>query len=90
MLAERVSSLGNCLSHLDLWQICVYMHTHIHTVQVSDDGRTLFSVPNEVGEGGGVLAGSCCSMVEVFRNLVNVMNVPVGEAVAMLAENPAR
>lgn len=67
--------------------------THAHTnnfapctVQVSDDAKTLVSV----GNGGGVLAGSCCSMVEVFHNLVNVLNVPLGEAVAMLAENPAR
>ena len=37
-----------------------------------------------------MLAGSCVSMVATLHNLVRTLNVPLGEAVAMLSENPAR
>ena len=57
---------------------------HLCAVQVSPDGRALRMV------GEGVLAGSCCSMIDILHNLVRTLDVPLGEAVAMLSENPAR
>ena len=65
--------------------VCLYLHIPLHTVQVSEDGRTLSTMGSE-----RVLAGSCCSMVDILHNLVNVIGLPLGQAVAMLAENPAR
>ena len=40
--------------------------------------------------GEETLAGSCCSMLDTLHSLVHTLAVPVGEAVAMLSENPAR
>ena len=53
-------------------------------MQVSEDSRTVSLL------GESVLAGSCCTLEDTLHNLVNVLEVPVGEAVAMLSENPAR
>ena len=53
-------------------------------MQVSEDGRTVSLL------GESVLAGSCCTLEDTLHNLVNMLGVPVGEAVAMLSENPAR
>jgi hypothetical protein len=36
------------------------------------------------------LVGSCCTMLDIFNSLINVLNVPVGKAFMMLSENPAR
>jgi N-acetylglucosamine-6-phosphate deacetylase len=36
------------------------------------------------------LAGSAARMVELVRTMVDEVNVPLGEAVAMATENPAR
>ena len=36
------------------------------------------------------LAGSAARMVELVRTMVREVNVPLGEAVAMATENPAR
>ncbi|XP_062514677.1 N-acetylglucosamine-6-phosphate deacetylase-like isoform X2 [Corticium candelabrum] len=40
--------------------------------------------------GSDVLAGSCCSLLQSFRSLVDVLGVPVGHAACMLSETPAR
>ena len=61
-----------------------HTHTHTHTVQVSEDGKTMSLV------GQNVITGSCCTMVDILHSLVRVLNVPLGEAIAMLSENPAR
>ena len=53
-------------------------------VQVCEDGRSVSLL------GERVLAGSCCSLEDTLRSLVRVLEVPLGEAVAMLSENPAR
>jgi len=53
-------------------------------VQVSASGRTLSVV------GTNTLAGSCSTLLETFHSLVNILGVPIGKAVAMLSENPAR
>ena len=34
--------------------------------------------------------GSCCTMMDIFKNLIDVFDVPIGKAVMMLTENPAR
>ena len=64
------------------------MYVHIscilHSVQVSPSGRTLSLV------GTDTIAGSCCTMLDILHNLVQVLDVPLGQAVAMLSENPAR
>ncbi len=36
------------------------------------------------------IAGSCCSMLDIFHNLITVLNIPIQEAMVMLTENPAR
>eukprot|EP00039_Didymoeca_costata_P011507 m.162128 g.162128 ORF g.162128 m.162128 type:complete len:450 (+) comp15196_c0_seq5:63-1412(+) len=51
---------------------------------VSDDLRTV------VVKGSGRLAGSCCSLLDAFKNLVNVMNISINKASAMLSGNPSR
>lgn len=53
-------------------------------VQVSDDCRSLSLV------GENVLAGSCCTLLDTFHSLVRVFKIPVGQAVSMLTENPAK
>jgi len=53
-------------------------------MQVSASGRTLSVV------GTNTLAGSCSTLLETFHSLVNILGVPIGKAVAMLSENPAR
>ena len=56
----------------------------LNPVQVSPSGRTMSLV------GSDTIAGSCCTMLDTLHNLVQVLDVPVGQAVAMLSENPAR
>uniref|UniRef100_A0A1X7TI57 Amidohydrolase-related domain-containing protein n=1 Tax=Amphimedon queenslandica TaxID=400682 RepID=A0A1X7TI57_AMPQE len=41
-------------------------------------------------KGTNTLAGSCVSMLDIFHNLLNTLNVPIPQAVRMLAENPAK
>ena len=41
-------------------------------------------------EGTETLAGSCCSMLAAFNNLIRVVGATVAEASQMLATNPAR
>ena len=41
-------------------------------------------------EGTSTIAGSCCSMLDIFHNLVNVLGVAIPDAIRMLSENPAR
>ena len=53
-------------------------------MQVSPNGRTMSLV------GSDTIAGSCCSMVDILHNLVEILDVQLGQAVAMLSENPAR
>lgn len=53
-------------------------------LEVSPDGKAV------VLEGTSTLAGSCMSQLDSFRNLVNVLGVPVPEAANMLAANPCR
>ncbi|KAJ7326568.1 Putative N-acetylglucosamine-6-phosphate deacetylase [Desmophyllum pertusum] len=53
-------------------------------IQVSPSGRTLSIV------GTTTLAGSCSTLLGTFHSLVNIFGVPIGKAVAMLSENPAR
>ena len=31
-----------------------------------------------------------CTMLDIFKNLINDFEVPVGKAIMMLSENPAR
>lgn len=45
---------------------------------------------NMILEGTNTIAGSCCSMLDIFHNLIKILNVPVNEAVTMLTENPTR
>ena len=54
------------------------------SVLVREDGRSVSLL------GESVLAGSCCSLEDTLHSLVRVLEVPLGEAVAMLSENPAR
>ena len=61
-----------------------YIHACTHAVQVSPSGRTMSLV------GSDTITGSCCTMLDILHNLVQVLDVPVGQAVAMLTENPAR
>ena len=63
-----------------------HTHTHTHTllVFVAKDCRTL------VLEGTDIIAGSCCSMIDILHNLTGPLSVPLGHAVAMLSEVPAR
>ena len=51
---------------------------------VSDDCKTM------VLEGTSTIAGSCCSMLDIFYNLVNILRVTIPNAIRMLSENPAR
>ena len=53
-------------------------------VEVSEDCRSVSLV------GQTVLAGSCCTLLNTFSSLVHVLDVPIGQAVSMLSENPAR
>jgi len=46
--------------------------------------------PKLVIKGTTTMAGSCTTQLTIFHNLVNVFNVPIATAVAMLAHNPAR
>ena len=59
-------------------------HSSHHAVFVANDCKTL------VVEGTNTIAGSCCSMLDIFHNLTSVLSVPLGQAVAMLSETPAR
>lgn len=61
--------------------VCIVLFT---TVQVSPNSHAVTLV------GSDTIAGSCCTMLEILHNLVHVLDVPVGQAVAMLSENPAR
>lgn len=47
---------------------------------------------NNVGKNSddNTLTGSCCTMLDIFKSLVNTLDVPVGKALMMLSENPAR
>ena len=53
-------------------------------MEVSPSGRTMSLV------GSDTIAGSCCTMMDILHNLVQVLEVPLGQAVVMLSENPAR
>ncbi|XP_077991798.1 N-acetylglucosamine-6-phosphate deacetylase-like [Glandiceps talaboti] len=53
-------------------------------MQVSEDGKCLYI------SGTNTLAGSCCSVMDAFLSLVDVFNVNIAEAVAMVSETPAR
>ena len=53
-------------------------------MQVSPSGRTMSLV------GSDTIAGSCCTMMDILHNLVQVLEVPLGQAVAMLSENQAK
>lgn len=55
-----------------------------HSVQVSPSGRTLSIA------GTNTLAGSCGTLLGAFHSLIHIFRVPLGDAVAMLSENPAR
>lgn len=55
-----------------------------HSVQVSPSGRTLSIA------GTNTLAGSCGTLLGAFHSLIHIFKVPLGDAVAMLSENPAR
>ena len=61
-------------------------HTPIDksTVEISADCKYMSLA------GQNTLAGSCCSLLNTLHSLVNVLQVPLGEAVAMISENPAR
>jgi len=41
-------------------------------------------------KGTNTLAGSCINLLDVFYNLINVLNVPIPEASMMLSEVPCR
>jgi hypothetical protein len=51
---------------------------------VASDGQSVYLA------GTTTLAGSCCSLLDAFRNLVNVIRLPVEEASAKLSANPVR
>lgn len=53
------------------------------TLEVSADKRVCL-------KGTTTLAGSCVSQLDIYRNLVNVLNVSRGNAACMLSEVPAR
>ncbi|XP_058972236.2 N-acetylglucosamine-6-phosphate deacetylase isoform X1 [Pocillopora verrucosa] len=53
-------------------------------IQVSPSGRTLSIA------GTNTLAGSCGTLLGAFHSLIHIFRVPLGDAVAMLSENPAR
>ena len=59
-------------------------HCITHSVQVSPSGRTLSIA------GTNTLAGSCGTLLGAFHSLSHIFRVPLGDAVAMLSENPAR
>lgn len=59
-------------------------HCITHSVQVSPSGRTLSIA------GTNTLAGSCGTLLGAFHSLIHRFRVPLGDAVAMLSENPAR
>jgi len=40
-------------------------------------------------KGSGVIAGSCTNLLRVFQDLIMIMNVPISQAVQMVAETPA-
>ena len=61
-----------------------YIIYFLHSVIVSSDCKTMLL------KGTNTLAGSCVSMLDIFHNLVNKLNVPIPQAVRMLAENPAK
>lgn len=62
----------------------IYTSTHCHKVEISADCKFMSLA------GQTTLAGSCCSLLNTLHSLVNVLKVPLGEAVTMISENPAR
>ncbi len=62
----------------------MYVCVCVCAVEVSEDCRSVSLV------GQNVLAGSCSTLLNTFHSLVRVLGVPIGQAVCMLAENPAR
>ena len=77
---SKYGKLGNLLHA----HTCTKMLITLIVVVVSDDCKVM------IIEGTSTIAGSCSSMLDIFHNLLNVVQVPVSEAVAMLSENPAR
>ena len=53
-------------------------------VKVDEFGRFLVTCDD------GVLCGSCCDMMTTFRNLINVFNVNIDDAIGFVAYNPAK
>ena len=38
----------------------------------------------------GILCGSCCDMLTTFKNLINVFNVNIDDAIGFCSYNPAK
>ena len=55
-----------------------------HLVQLSPSGHTLSMI------GTNTLADSCSTLLDTFHSLVSIFGVPIGKAMVMLSENPAR
>lgn len=81
---ETVSYSGRHCELIDIKKIIIFAFFSPSIVVVSEDCKTM------VVKGTNILAGSCSNMLDIFHNLVRIMNVPIAEAVKMLSENPAR
>lgn len=80
LISEKSVYFENCLGNSCVFVVVVV----IVSVQVCASGCTLSVV------GTNTLAGSCNTLLQTFHTLVNTFEVPIGKAVAMLSENPAR
>lgn len=80
LISEKSVYFENCLGNSCVFVVVVV----IVSVQVCASGCTLSVV------GTNTLAGSCNTLLQTFHTLVNTFEVPIGKAVTMLSENPAR
>ena len=70
-----------------------HTHTHIHTLTMRTSRSTVIvflSFRYTTLEGTKTIAGSCCSLLDVFYSLITTHGATIGDAVAMLATTPAR
>ncbi|CAB4002068.1 N-acetylglucosamine-6-phosphate deacetylase, partial [Paramuricea clavata] len=71
---------------------CVAHRSQAHRTITYDGRQIKVDKENNVVKScdDDTLVGSCCTMLDIFNSLINVLNVPVGKAFMMLSENPAR
>ena len=80
LISKKSVHFENCLADSRVFYVVVV----VVSVQVCASGCTLSVV------GTNTLAGSCNTLLQTFHTLLNTFEVPIGKAVAMLSENPAR